>query len=209
MAEQLTDLTVSAFTDRLAGKYSVPGGGGAAALTGANGVALVLMAGEFTLGKKKYAAFEDDIRRMLNDGKWIVQGLLSLVDEDAAAFEPLSKAYAIPKEDPTRETVLEQATKDAIGAPLKMLDILSDAVDLTEDMAGKCSVLMISDVGCGADLIAAAMKAAAKNVFINTKSLRDRTFAAETEGRVDALLTEFVPRAEAVAAKVGESIRGI
>ncbi len=207
-SSKLTDLTVSAFTDRLAGKYAVPGGGGAAALTGANGIALVLMAGQFTLGKKKYAEFEDDIRRMISDGNWMAHGLLSLVDEDAAAFEPLSKAYAIPKEDPTREAVLEQATKDAIAAPSKMLSILSDAVNLTEEMAEKCSVLMISDVGCGADLLAAAMKAAAKNVFINTKSLKDRAFAEETESQVEAVLAEFVPRAEAVGQAVQERIQG-
>lgn len=207
MPEKLTDLSVSAFTDRLAGKYSVPGGGGAAALTGANGIALVLMAGQFTLGKKKYLDYEDDIRRMISDGNWMVHGLLSLVDEDAAAFEPLSKAYAIPKDDPTREAVLEQATKDAIEAPSKMLSILSDAVDLTEEMAEKCSALMISDVGCGADLLAAALKAAAKNVFINTKSMKDRTFAEETEANVDAVLNECVPRAEAVGRKVQERIR--
>lgn len=208
MPEKLTDLSVSAFTERLAGKYSVPGGGGAAALTGANGIALVLMAGQFTLGKKKYAEFEDDIRRMLSDGNWMVHGLLSLVDEDAAAFEPLSKAYAIPREDPTREAVLEQATKDAIEAPSKMLSILCDAVDLTEEMADRCSVLMISDVGCGADLLSAALKAAAKNIFINTKTLKDRAFAEETDAHFDALLAEFVPRADAVARKVEEKIRG-
>ena len=61
MPEKLTDLSVSAFTERLAGRTAVPGGGGAAALTGAQGVALILMAGQFTLGKKKYAEYEDDI----------------------------------------------------------------------------------------------------------------------------------------------------
>ena len=208
MDEKLIDLSLKDFSDRLAGKFSVPGGGGAAALTGANGVALVLMAGEFTLGKKKYAQYEDDIRRMISDGRWMVQGLLSLVDEDAAAFEPLSKAYAIPKEAPEREAVLEEATKKALDAPLRMLEILSDAVSLTEEMADRCSVLMISDVGCGADLIAAALKAAAKNVFINTKTLADRAFADEVEAHTDAVLAEFVPWAEGLAEKVQNRIRG-
>ena len=208
MPEKLTDLSVSAFTERLAGRTAVPGGGGAAALTGAQGVALILMAGQFTLGKKKYAEYEDDIRGMLSEGGWLYHELLSLVDADAAAFEPLSKAYAIPREDPTREAVLEQATKDAIEAPSKMLSILCDAVDLTEEMADRCSVLMISDVGCGADLLSAALKAAAKNIFINTKTLKDRAFAEETDAHVDALLAEFVPRADAVARKVEEKIRG-
>jgi len=208
LPEKLTDLSVSAFTERLAGRTAVPGGGGAAALTGAQGVALILMAGQFTLGKKKYAEYEDDIRGMLSEGGWLYHELLSLVDADAAAFEPLSKAYAIPREDPTREAVLEQATKDAIEAPSKMLSILCDAVDLTEEMADRCSVLMISDVGCGADLLSAALKAAAKNIFINTKTLKDRAFAEETDAHVDALLAEFVPRADAVARKVEEKIRG-
>ena len=132
MPEKLTDLSVSAFTERLAGRTAVPGGGGAAALTGAQGVALILMAGQFTLGKKKYAEYEDDIRGMLSEGGWLYHELLSLVDADAAAFEPLSKAYAIPKEDPNREQILEEATKGAIEVPSRILSSLSSAVPMAD-----------------------------------------------------------------------------
>lgn len=207
MPEKLTDLSVSAFTERLAGKYSVPGGGGAAALTGAQGVALILMAGQFTLGKKKYAEYEDDIRGMLSEGGWLYHELLSLVDADAAAFEPLSKAYAIPKEDPNREQILDEATKGAIEVPSRILSSLSSAVPMAEEMLEKCSGLMISDVGCGADLLASALRAAALNVFVNTRTLKDRDFAAETESQVDSILSEYVPRAEAVAEEVQKKLR--
>ena len=66
---------------------------------------------------------------------------------------------------------------------------------------------MISDVGCGADLLASALRAAALNVFVNTRTLKDRDFAAETESQVDSILSEYVPRAEAVAEEVQKKLR--
>src|SRR5574344_1100965 len=113
MPEKLIDHTCREFAALLAAKIPVPGGGGASALVGALGSALGSMAGNMTLGRKKYAAVEADILTLLEQGEAIQKRLLELVDADAAAFAPLSKAYAIPKDDPTRETVLEEATKRA------------------------------------------------------------------------------------------------
>ena len=206
MAEKLMDATCSEFAAALAAKVSVPGGGGAAAYVGALGMALGEMAGNFTLGKKKYADVEPDIQRMLAEGAVIREKLLTLVDDDAAAFEPLSKAYGIPKEDPTRAEVLEAVTKDALAAPLEMMRQIAAAVELLEELELKGSRMLISDVGCGAALAAAAMRAASMNVFINTKSLTDRAFADAVDTEADELLG-FVPRAEAVADRVMAGLR--
>jgi formiminotetrahydrofolate cyclodeaminase len=191
----------------LAAKESVPGGGGAAALVGALGVALGSMVGNFTTGKKRYADVEDDIRRMLADGEAIRLTLLELVEEDAAAFYPLSQAYGIPKEDPTRAQVLEDATKNACAAPVEMMRQIAKAIELLEEMGEKGSRMLLSDVGCGALLCRAALEAASLNVFVNTKTLADRAFAESVEAECDALLAEYGPRAEACAAKVMAHIR--
>ncbi len=204
---QLTDLSCTAFAEVLASKAPVPGGGGAAALAGALGVALCSMVGNFTTGKKKYAAYEEDVQRMLAAGETLRARLLALVDADAAAFEPLSRAYAIPKEDPTRETVLEEATRNACKAPLEMVACCGEALLLLEEMLEKGSRLLLSDVGCGALLCKAAMESAALNVFINTGTLLDRAAAAQMEQQVDAALAKYLPMADRIAASVTAAVR--
>jgi len=208
MSDSMMKKTCEQFADVLAAKESVPGGGGAAAYVGALGVALGNMVGNFTKGKKKYAEYEEDVQRMLIAGDAIRARLLALVDEDAAAFFPLSQAYAIPKEDPTRTEVLEKCTKDALQGPFEMMKEITKAIKLLEEMNVKGSRMLISDVGCGAALCRAALEAAAMNVFINTKSLTDRAYAEEIEAQCDEMLEKYIPRAEAVAKEVMAGIRG-
>lgn len=206
MTDKMMDKSCTEFAAELAGKVSVPGGGGAAAYVGALGVALCSMVGNFTTGKKKYVEYEEDVQRMLAEGEKVRARLLELVEEDAAAFYPLSQAYGIPKEDPTRDEVLEKCTKDALAGPLEMMRQIAKAIELLEEMNVKGSRMLISDVGCGAVCAAAAMRAASMNVFINTKGLKDRDYAAKVEAEADELLA-YVPRAKAVADEVAAGIR--
>ena len=205
--KKLTDLSCTAFAEELASKAPVPGGGGAAALAGALGVALCSMVGNFTTGKKKYAAYEDDVQRMLAEGEILRARLLELVEADAAAFEPLSRAYAIPKEDPTRDSVLEEAALNACKAPMEMVSCCGEALLLLEEMLEKGSRLLLSDVGCGALLCKAAMESAAMNVFVNTGSLQDRAVAVQMERQVDETLEKYLPMAERIAASVTATLR--
>lgn len=205
--KKLTDLSCTAFAEVLASKAPVPGGGGAAALAGALGVALCSMVGNFTTGKKKYAAYEEDVQRMLAEGETLRARLLELVEADAAAFEPLSRAYAIPKEDPTRDAVLEEAALNACKAPMEMVSCCGEALLLLEEMLEKGSRLLLSDVGCGALLCKAAMESAAMNVFVNTGSLQDRAVAVGMERQVDETLEKYLPMAERIAASVTATLR--
>lgn len=205
--KKLTDLSCTAFAEVLASKAPVPGGGGAAALAGALGVALCSMVGNFTTGKKKYAAYEEDVQRMLAEGETLRARLLELVEADAAAFEPLSRAYAIPKEDPTRDSVLEEAALNACKAPMEMVSCCGEALLLLEEMLEKGSRLLLSDVGCGALLCKAAMESAAMNVFVNTGSLQDRAVAMGMERQVDETLEKYLPMAERIAASVTATLR--
>ena len=208
MAEPLTNLSCTEFAEVLAAKQSVPGGGGAAALVGALGAALCSMVGNFTTGKKTYAAVEDDVQRMLADAETVRLRLIDLVADDAAAFFPLSQAYAIPKEDPSRAETLEAATKAACKAPYEMMVEIAKSIELLEEMGEKGSKMLVSDVGCGALFARAALESASMNVFVNTKTLKDRVWAEDLEGRCDALLSEYIPRAEACARSVMSRIRG-
>lgn len=208
MSDKLVDKSCVEFANVLAAKQSVPGGGGAAAYVGALAAALCSMVGEFTAGKKRYAQYEGDVQRMLGEAQRVRERLIELVDEDAAAFYPLSQAYGIPKEDPTRAETLERATKAACKGPVEMMEQICHAIELLEEMGRKGSRMLLSDVGCGALFARAALEAASLNVFVNTKSLKDREFAEATEKRCDQMLTEYGPRAEAVEKTVMDRIRG-
>ena len=208
MPDVMVDKSCRDFAALLAAKKSVPGGGGAAAYVGALSAALCSMVGNFTTGKKAYAQVEEDIQDLLQRAYAVQERLLSLVDEDARAFEPLSRAYGIPKDDPARVAKLEEATKGACVPPMEMMRQICRTIDLLEEMGRKGSKMLVSDVGCGALLARAALEAASLNVFVNTKTLQDRTRALVLEAECDAMLASYGPKAETIAADVMACIRG-
>lgn len=208
MAEPLVGLSCSEFASALAARRPMPGGGGAAALAGALAAALCSMAGEFTVGKPRFADVEDDVRRMLEEAARLRGRLVELVDEDAVGFEPLHLAYALPKDDPTRDARIEEATKGACEAPLAMMRSCARTVELLEEMGQKCSCLLLPDVGCGAALAASALKAASMNVYANTALLRDRVAAEQIECEADDLIGTYVARADALAEAIAARVRG-
>lgn len=183
--------TCQGFLDALASKAPVPGGGGASALVGALGTALCTMVGNYTVGKKKYADVEEDVKSLMARAEDIRARLLVLVDADAEAFEPLSKAYAIPKDDPNREAVMEQCLRDAAATPMEILRLSCQAIDLHREMLEKGSVMMLSDVGTGVIFCQSALYGAALNVRVNTKSMSDRAFAQAMDEEADALVEQY------------------
>ena len=192
------DQTCGAFLDALASRAPTPGGGGASALAGALGAALCTMVGNYTVGKKKYAAVEEDVKALMARAEDIRGRLLAQVDADAAAFEPLSRAYAIPKDDPGRGEVMEQCLRDAAAAPMEILRLCCQAIDLHREMLDKGSVMMLSDVGTGVVLCWGALYGAALNVKVNTKSMADRAFAEAMNREVDQLVNQYWKIAEQV-----------
>ncbi|MBQ3913228.1 MAG: cyclodeaminase/cyclohydrolase family protein, partial [Lachnospiraceae bacterium] len=138
----LTEKTCRDFTEVLASNKPVPGGGGGAAMAGALAVSLCAMAGNFTVGKKKYADVEEEAKELLTECEELRIRLLNLVEADAEAFEPLSKAYSIPKDDPSRADRLEEATMNAIMAPLDIMDACADVIELLDRMYAICNRMM-------------------------------------------------------------------
>ena len=199
------------FLAELAGKAPVPGGGGASALVGAAGVALGNMVGCLTAGKKKYAAVEADIQALNAKAEALRRELEALVQADAEAFAPLAAAYGLPKDTPAqaahKAAVLEAALDTACAVPLEIMQKCAEGIVLVEEYAAKGSVLAVSDAGCAAALCKAALQSASLNVFINTKLMTDRTHAAALDAQADALLNEYVPRADAVFASVTNKLR--
>ncbi len=194
----MNDLSVRAFTDELAAKVSVPGGGGASALVGALASALGSMVGNFTLGKKKYADVEPEIISLMDKAAELQNKLLACIDKDAEGFEPLSRAYGLPKDAPGRDETLEKCLRDAAAVPFEIAELAAEVIAVQEEFAKKGSKLMVSDAGCGAAFARAALEGAVLNVRVNTKLMKDREYAAQLDARVDELLAAGRRDADAV-----------
>jgi len=188
---KLIDLSSAEFSALLASKAAVPGGGGASALAGALGAALGCMVGSLTVGKPKYAAVEEDIKSLMERAEALRVRLIGCVDKDAEAFEPLSRAYSIPKDAPGRDETMEGCLRAAAAVPLEIFDLCCEAIELNGEFAQKGSVLALSDAGTGAALCRAALFGAAVNVRINTKYMKDRAYAAEVDRHIDGRLEKY------------------
>ena len=194
----LLNSSIAGFTEQLASPAPVPGGGGASALVGAIGVALGDMVGELTVGKKKYADVEDDIRALMARSQELRKKLLACVEKDAAAFEPLSRAYGIPKDDPARDAVMEECLRNAAAAPLEIFDLCCECIELQREFAAKGSKLVISDAATGVVFCWSALYGAAVNVKVNTKLMKDRDYAEKLNAHIDEATEKYWKIAERV-----------
>ena len=201
---ELIDGSVTRFTELLASPAPVPGGGGACALVGAVGIALGDMVGELTVGKKKYADVEADLRALMARAQDLRRRLLACVEKDAVAFEPLSRAYAIPKDDPGRDAVMEKCLHDAAATPLEIFDLVCEAIEIERDFAQKGSKLVISDAATGVSFCRAALEGAAVNVKVNTRLMKDRAYADAVDEHVDEGLARYRKMADEVFDSVYE-----
>ena len=203
---EISSKTCTEFIDALASKEAVPGGGGAAALCGAIGTALGNMVGSLTVGKKKYAAVEEEIIELKKRCSSLQADFLELIDKDAEMFEPLSKAYGLPKSTPEeiayKEEVLEKCSRDACVVPLAIMEKSCEAIDIIAEFAAKGSVIAVSDAGCGAVICKSALYAASLNIFINTKGMKDRAYAENINAKADAMLEEYGRRADKIFSDV-------
>ena len=205
----LTQLSCEDFLSRLASKAPAPGGGGAAALVGAAGVALGNMVGNLTTGKKKYAAVEEEILALNARAEALRKRLEALVHADA--FTPLAAAYGLPRETPEQQAhkaaVLAEALDGACAVPLDIMDACCEGIRLASDYAEKGSVLAVSDAGCAALFCKAALQASALNVAINTKLMTDRAHAAALDEKAARMLAEYLPLADEVYQSVASRLR--
>ncbi len=201
------NMQLGEYMDILASKESVPGGGGASAVAGAMAAALGSMVCNLTIGKKKFAKYESELKEMLERLESLRVCFLALSDEDAKVFLPLSKAYSISRDDPSRETIMEAALLAASQVPLDVVMKCGETIEILSELVDKSSALVISDVGVGASFAASAMMSASLNVFINTKSMKDRETANEIEEKVDAVCEKYLPISDEVFSEVMRKLR--
>lgn len=208
------EMQCSSFIEQLASGAPVPGGGGAAALVAAVGTALGNMVGSLTLGKKKYAEVQDEIMLLKKQCDELQDNFLALIDADAEAFSPLANAYGLPKESDEqaeyKARVMEDALDIAASVPVKIVDTCCDALDLMQRMGQIGTAMAISDVACGAVMLKASLEAAAVNVYINTRLMRDREDADELNRSTAEKVAAYTAKAdeiyEEIAAKLKKSV---
>ena len=204
-------MTIQEFLDVLSSKEPVPGGGGASALAGALGNALGQMVANLTIGKKKYALVEDEIKELAERMKGIQGQFTALADQDAKVFAPLAKCYSLPsgteEEKAYKAEVMEARLLDASLVPMEIMEKASEMLEIMDILADKGSRMAVSDVGVGVQFIRTALLGAVMNVYINTKSMKNSEKAEEMNEKAERLIKEGTEAADRIYQKVLEQLR--
>ncbi|MCR4867782.1 MAG: cyclodeaminase/cyclohydrolase family protein [Lachnospiraceae bacterium] len=190
------------FLDALSSKEPTPGGGGASALVAAVSCSLCSMVSNLTTGKKKYAQYQDKIDEYLVLLKEKNELLQADIEKDAKAFAPLAKAYSLDKSTEGYEDIMEKALFDAATAPKEILEDIYSLVPVIEDLAIMGSRLAISDVAVAAACLEAAMKGCVLNVYINTRSMKNKDTAQKMNAYVKEIVSDGSKRMQKVYADI-------
>lgn len=208
--KNLMQCSLTSFSELLASKEPAPGGGGAAALVGAQGAALAAMVCNLTIGKKKYREYEEKLKEILEQSLLLQRRFLEMIDEDRQNFLPLAKAYGIKAETEEEKNhkaiVMEEALRTACKVPLEIVKKSVEGICLHEELMHKGSKLAISDVGVGVEFLRAALISGKMNVKINTGMMSDQEYRSRIDEEVDALVSQGVRTADSVSAAVMEKL---
>lgn len=189
---QIKDTGVEAFLAALASQSATPGGGGAAAIIGAMGAALVSMVCNLTIGKKKYVEVEGEMKEVLAKSEVLRHKLTGMMADDVKAFDAVMGAYGMAKETDAekaaRGEAIQAALKLATDVPLRCCHAAREVIDLAGVAADKGNLNVISDAGVGALAAYAALRSAALNVFTNARMITDKTFAEAKLKELNQLL---------------------
>ena len=192
MTAAIKDNRIEEFLDALASQAATPGGGGAAAIIGAMGAALVSMVCNLTIGKKKYAEVEADMKDVLGKTEALRQRLTGMIEDDAKAFDAVMGAYGMAKETDqqkaARDQAIQAALKQATDVPMRCCHAAREVIDLAAIAADKGNLNVISDAGVGVLAAYAALRSAALNVFTNARMINDKTFAEAKLKELNQLL---------------------
>jgi len=194
------DKTISEFINLLASDAPVPGGGSAAALMGAQGAALIAMVAGLTQGKQRYAHCQAQVEEVLREAAPLRVELLTLIDEDAAAFQQVMAAYAMPRgsdeENSVRHDAIQASLQQATQTPSRMMRACLKALRLAEMLSQGHNRNATSDLGVAVLSLGAAIRSAWLNVLTNLGSIDDDDFVTSCRTEGEAILAEALPLAD-------------
>ena len=205
---KIKDTAVEPFLDALASQAATPGGGSAAAIIGAMGAALVSMVCNLTIGKKKYAEVEGEMKDVLAKSEALRLKLTGMIEDDVTAFDAVMAAYGMAKESDAdkaaREKAIQAALKQATEVPLRCCHAAREVIDLAAIASDKGNLNVISDAGVAALAAYAALRSAALNVWTNVRMVTDRAFA---EAKLKEL-NELLAGADAATEQAYGTVKG-
>ena len=197
---------ISEYLEVLSSKAPVPGGGGASALAGALGNALGQMVVNLTVGKKKYAEVEEEMQKYLTDLKNMQQEFLHFSDRDAEVFAPLAECHRLPSATPEekehKDAVMEEKLLDASMVPVEIMEKSLELLEILDVLADKGSRMAVSDVGVAVQFTRTALLGAVMNVYINTKSMKNREKAEEINQKAKRMIKIGTSQADEIYEKV-------
>lgn len=201
---------IGEFLEELFSKSPTPGGGGASALGGALGAALGGMVGSLTVGKKTYAAVENEVKGIMDRLHDLMEEMAKLADRDEEAFAPLAQCYRMPSataaEREKKAAAMEEKLLAASLVPMEIMEKSVEALKLVEILAEKGSRMAVSDAGVAAHFLRAALGGASMNVYINTKAMEDRARARQLNARAGELKSQGFALADRVTESVAERL---
>ncbi len=205
-----SDQTLAQFLDELASSSPAPGGGAAAALSGALSAALTAMVCQLTIGRKNYADVSAELEAVLPRAQEKRRELMSLMEADAAAYADVIATYKLPKETEAdkiaRTAATQEALKRAAEVPFQIVGACTDLLDLLAPVAAKGNKNAASDAGSAALLAEAGLRAALLNVKINLGLIQDAAYVREMEQRLEPLVRGRAEQKEALLKVVAERL---
>ena len=203
---KLAELKTAEFVDLLASDAPAPGGGSAAALEGALGAALTAMVCGLTVGKKKYAEFQELAEEAQKKATDLKVRFVDVMDRDTEAFNVVSAAFGMPKatdeEKAARSAAIQEGLKGCTKTPFEMMELAVETLELTASILGKSNDSAASDLGVSALSLRAAIQGAWLNVLINIGSLKDTALAEDYRAKGEALLAKALPLADEIYSTV-------
>ena len=199
---KLAELKTAEFVDLLASDAPAPGGGSAAALEGALGAALTAMVCGLTVGKKKYAEFQELAEEAQKKATDLKARFVDVMDRDTEAFNVVSAAFGMPKETDeekaARSAAIQKGLEGCTKTPFEMMELAVETLELTASILGKSNDSAASDLGVSALSLRAAIQGAWLNVLINIGSLKNKELAEDYRAKGEALLAKALPLADEI-----------
>lgn len=191
---KLVEFDITKYIDTLASRAPAPGGGSASALAGAQGIALVMMVAELTVGKERYADYEEICQKAINDGEKIKADFIKAIDDDTEAYNKVGAAFKLPKETDEEKSVRSQAIQEATilatKVPLETMKIAMAGLEVAKELIGKSNPNCASDIGVGALNLKAALLGAWLNVKINVPGIKDEEVKSALVKEAESMLAE-------------------
>ena len=187
----LADLTIKGFLAETAGSAPVPGGGSISALNGAIAAALTEMVAHLTIGKKKYAEVEGQMKTIATEAALIRDRLTGYIDKDSEAYDQVFSAFKLPKETSEeqviRENEIQRATKEAALVPMRVADEVGSVMESIIYVAHKGNQNAVTDACVAMMAARTCVLGALLNVRINLTSIKDEVFVAQMRKQADEL----------------------